>query len=171
VAVSRVDEPDDAAAPATGATAVAPPRRARTWRTWAGLLAGLVAVLTALSLPFAPVRMSTPEVTWPQVPSQPVSTMLELTSQRPVTLDVVFSCATVRAAAATGGGFVLSTVRPESARAESEGLLVSARDGDLRIASVGEVLLQEPVRTDTCTYALHADGAGPTHWSHQPSSR
>ena len=178
MAVSRVDEPDDAAAqasdpaaapaidvaaaPATGATAVAPPRRARTWRTWAGLLAGLVAVLTALSLPFAPVRMSTPEVTWPQVPGQPVSTMLELTSQRPVTLDVAFSCATVRAAAATGAGFVLSTVRPESARAESEGLLVSARDGSLRIASVGEVLLEEPVRTGTCSYALHADGAGLT---------
>ena len=162
MATARVDERDDTGSPsAAGASAVGPDRP-RTWRTWAGLLAGLVAVLTALSLPFAPVRMSTPEVSWPQVPGQPVSTMLELTSQEPVTLDVAFTCATARAAAATGSGFVLSTVRPESARAQAEGLLISARDGDLRIAAMDEVLLQEPLRDGDCSYALHADGAGLT---------
>ena len=64
--------------------------------------------------------------------------MLELTSQEPVTLDVGFTCATARVAADTTDGVLLATVRPDSARAESEGLVVSARGGVLRVVSVEE---------------------------------
>src|SRR4051794_33944505 len=42
--------------------------------------------------------------------------------QRPLTLDVRFSCAAVRAAAATPDGVLLATIRPEAASAGSEGL-------------------------------------------------
>jgi hypothetical protein len=140
--------------------AVVAPPSGRRRLTLLGILLGLVAILTAVLLPVAPVRMSTPEVTWPQQPGSPVSTMLELTSQRPLTLDIRFGCATVRAAAVTPTGVLLATIRPEAASAGTEGLLVTARAGVLQVISAGSTMLREQVRPGACDYVLHGDGNG-----------
>lgn len=128
---------------------------------WVGLVVGLLGLVTAVLLPLAPVHMSVPEVTWPQQPDRPASTMLELTSQRPLTLDVRFSCATVRAAGATADGVLLATIRPDAVSAGTTGLLATVRGGVLRVESAGHVLLDRPVAAaGECAYRLRADGDG-----------
>jgi hypothetical protein len=127
---------------------------------WLGLLVGLLGIVTALLLPIAPVHMSVPQVTWPQQPDRPASTMLELTSQRPLALDVRFSCATVRAAGATADGVLLATIRPDAASAGRQGLLATVRGGVLQVESAGSVLLSRPVVAGGCAYRLTADGDG-----------
>ncbi|WP_369132706.1 arabinosyltransferase domain-containing protein [Modestobacter sp. I12A-02662] len=150
--------PDTPPSPA-GAPRDEPSARGRT-ASWWGPLVAFLAVVAAVLLPLAPVEMSTPVVTWPEVPGQPASTMLMLTSQEPVTLDVEVSCGALRAAAGTPDGVVLSTIRPGAAVAGTEGLLITAGGGVLRIESMDRVLLEEPVPAGACTYALHGDGSG-----------
>ncbi|MGY1794130.1 arabinosyltransferase domain-containing protein [Geodermatophilus sp. SYSU D00525] len=132
-----------------------PPRRPLPWL----LALALVAVLGALLLPLAPVQMSVPTVTWPQDPARPQSTMLQLTGQRPLALDVRFSCAAVTAAAA-GDGLVLSTIVPAQPAAGTEGLLVTASDDRLRVLVRGSELLDVPVPSGDCTHRLTGDAGG-----------
>ncbi|MGY1708211.1 arabinosyltransferase domain-containing protein [Geodermatophilus sp. SYSU D00758] len=134
-------------------------RRGRV-RSLLPLLVALVAVLCAVLLPLAPVRMALPTVSWPQEPTRPTSTMLELTNQTPRALDVRFSCAAVRAAASTGEGLLLSTLVPGQPAADTEGLLVTARDGRLDVLLRGVPLLDAPLPPGQCTHRLRADGEG-----------
>ncbi|MGH3980130.1 MAG: hypothetical protein ACRDRZ_14195, partial [Pseudonocardiaceae bacterium] len=65
--------------------------RARVVRAVA-LLAGVVAVAAGIALPFAPVTVNQPTVSWPLDPQAPRSTALMLTTYQPRALDVRFSC-------------------------------------------------------------------------------
>ncbi|MGY1621923.1 arabinosyltransferase domain-containing protein [Geodermatophilus sp. SYSU D00965] len=136
------------------------PRPARRLRGPVPLLLALLAVLCAVALPLAPVEMSVPTVSWPQDPQRPAATMLELTNQEPLALDVRFSCAAVAAAAATPEGVVVSTLVPGHPAAQTDGLLVTARDGTLRVLARGQELLAEPVRGGDCAYGVEASRAG-----------
>ncbi|MGY1746340.1 arabinosyltransferase domain-containing protein [Blastococcus sp. SYSU D00695] len=118
------------------------------------LLLGLLAVVCALALPLAPVQMSTPTVSWPVEPTRPASTMLQLTGQQPASLDVSLSCAAVRAAARSGEGVVLSTLVPVAASAGTDGLVLTARDGEFLVVNRGRDLWREPVRDGACRYEL-----------------
>src|SRR3954463_10004448 len=53
-----------------------PPDRVRPIARTVAVVAGLVAIVGALVLPFAPVDVSTPEVRWPVDPRDPAPTML-----------------------------------------------------------------------------------------------
>ncbi|MHC1561860.1 arabinosyltransferase domain-containing protein [Actinomycetospora sp. C-140] len=138
-----------------------PPRPGRpTLRRTAGVvavLAGLVAVIGALLLPFAPVAMSTPEVRWPSDPRDPAPTMLMLTGYEPVTIEAHFSCRAARAAAASPDGVVLSTMGPASRDAEDEALTVRSRDGVLSIRSGGADLFTGPLPTGDCGFVVAGD--------------
>ncbi|GAB3199831.1 hypothetical protein GCM10027261_30480 [Geodermatophilus arenarius] len=127
-----------------------------------GVLAALVAVLGAVLLPLAPVRMSTPAVTWPQDPARPESTMLELTNQEPLALDLRVGCAAVRAAADVPGGVVFSTIVPEHPAAGTDGLLVTSSDGRVRVVDRGTEVLDQSVPAGDCTYRVTADADGLT---------
>jgi hypothetical protein len=122
---------------------------------WFALVLALVALVCAAALPLAPVRMSVPVVSWPQQPTQPVSTMLELTSQRPLSFNARFSCAAVRDAAATSQGVVLATLVPELQVDPQDGLSVTATGGLLRIVDRGRLQFSEPVRAGDCSYVVH----------------
>ncbi len=145
--------------PAGSTVADVPVRRPRR-RLPLLLVLPLVAVLGSLLLPLAPVQMSVPTVSWPQEPATPRSTMLQLTSQRPLALDVRFSCAAVRAAAGTDGGVVLGTVLPAHPASLSDGLLVTAADDRLRVLARGRVLLDAPVPSGACTHRLTGGADG-----------
>ncbi len=145
--------------PTPSRPAGAPPGVPRRRWPWALALA-LVAVLGALLLPLAPVQMSVPTVSWPQDPERPRPTMLELIAQRPLALDVRFSCAAVRAAADTDGGVVLSTIVPDHPAARTDGLLVSAADDRLLVLDRGQVLLDEPLPAGECSHRLTGDADG-----------
>ena len=153
--------------------AVRPARERPAWPTrrsprmpfdlLAGLF-GLLALVCAAALPFAPVSVSTPTVSWPQRATAPEPTTLLLTSYRPLTLDVRVSCDAVRAAAGTPDRIVVATMRPDSAAAGAAGLVVTAtgtpESPGVRVAAVGQVLLDAPIPGGSCLYTLHADGDG-----------
>ncbi|GAA3053712.1 arabinosyltransferase domain-containing protein [Pseudonocardia yunnanensis] len=134
------------------------PRRGRGTAVLAGL-AALVAVVCAALLPFAPVSVSEPMVSWPIDPTHPESTLLSLTAYRPLTLDVRFSCDAVRAAEA-GGGVVLSTAAPESPVAGTTGMIVTVRDGRVRVGAFDRLLLDDPLPAGPCEYRLAGDSRG-----------
>ena len=145
-------------APGSGSRSAA--RRPRRWSGPLALLAGLAAVLAAVLLPVAPVSMSQPVVSWPQSASAPSSTMLQLTAQTPLALDVTFSCATGRVAATTADGVLLATVRPGQPSASGDGLLVTAVGGRLTVTATGSVLLLGAPLEGDCSYEVSGDAAG-----------
>ena len=122
-------------------------------------LAGLVAVLCALMLPFLPVLVNEPTVSWPREPGRPEPTLLNLTAYRPLGLEVRFTCDTARQAAAAGG-VVVATVQPEWPLATATGLVVTARDGRVQVGALGRVLLDDPLGTGPCTYAITGTSRG-----------
>lgn len=124
------------------------------------LAVALVALLASVLLPVAPVQMSTPSVSWPVDPAQPTSTMLQLTSQRPVGMQVDFSCATARAAGGTADGTVLATIRPDSGSAAAQGLVVAVREDALVVDVAGSRLVDEPLGTAACTWTVAVDASG-----------
>jgi hypothetical protein len=123
------------------------------------LVAALVAVGAAVLLPVAPVQMSMPTVNWPQDPATPRSTMLELTNQTPLSVDVRFSCSVVAAAGGTSDGVVFATMVPTQPTATTEGMVAQVRDGRLTVTARGEQLVDEVPPAGNCSYALTgADG-------------
>ncbi|SFL87143.1 arabinosyltransferase domain-containing protein [Geodermatophilus ruber] len=140
------------AGPASGA-GVRVPRGRRLL----ALVLAVVALAGAAVLPLAPVRMSMPTVSWPQDPSRPASTMLQLTNQQPLALDVRFSCTAARAAAQAPGGVLVATLVPGQDVATEEGLLVTVRDGELSVVSRGRTLAAEPVPDGACGYRIRGD--------------
>ncbi|MGY1781209.1 arabinosyltransferase domain-containing protein [Geodermatophilus sp. SYSU D01036] len=134
----------------------------RRGRLLVPLLLALVAVVGSALLPLAPVRMSVPTVTWPQDPARPESTVLELTSQRPLGVDVRVGCPAVRAAADTAEGVVVSTLLPSHPAALTDGLLVTAREDRLQVRLRGRELLDVHVPSGDCTYRLTGDAGALT---------
>jgi hypothetical protein len=144
----------DVSAGATRGAGRPPGDGRRRWLGPLALVSGLLAVLCTVLLPVAPVNMSQPVVSWPQSATAPASTMLQLTAQAPLSLDVSFSCATARAAATTADGVVFSTVRPGQASAFQQGLFVAVLDGGLTVDLVGQNLVRGAPVTGDCTYAV-----------------
>ncbi|MGI8625065.1 MAG: arabinosyltransferase domain-containing protein [Geodermatophilaceae bacterium] len=122
----------------------------------------MLAVGLAVALPLAPVNMSMPSVTWPQDPTAPESTSLQLVNQTPHGLEVGFSCQTARAADRTSDGTVLATINPELPVAYDEGLVVRVRSGRVQIDAVGESLVDEEVPGGVCGYRIDGGSGGLT---------
>lgn len=125
---------------------------------------GLVAVLCALVLPFAPVSVNEPTVSWPENPARPEPTLLNLTAYRPLALDATVTCAAARQAQAAapgrpGGAVVLATVEPEWPLARDEGLVVTAGGDRLQVRAMGRTLVDEAL-TGACTYTITGRGTG-----------
>jgi hypothetical protein len=155
------------APPEADAVPAAPPAPSRSpWPLRVAALAGLVAVVCGLALPFAPVVVSTPTVTWPRDPARVESTLLPLTAYRPLGLDVRFGCDAVRRAAAVpdtgdgrGAGTVLATALPGSGQAGAA-LVVSAAADRVQVRVRDTLAVDEPVPPGACTYRLTGTDAG-----------
>ena len=159
-------DPADRSGDAPPAPSPAPhPTRGRLLALLAGL-AGLVAVVCALTLPFAPVSVNEPTVSWPRDPARPEPTLLPLTAYRPLALDVTFTCAAARQAGAADG-VVLSTVNPEWPLAGRQGLLVTAREGRVQVRALDELVLDEPLAGD-CTYTIAGTSRGRPEYQGTP---
>ncbi|WP_433784949.1 arabinosyltransferase domain-containing protein [Actinomycetospora sp. CA-101289] len=137
-----------------------PPRRPVPVAWVIAVVAGLTALVGAVFLPFAPVSVSTPEVSWPADPRDPAPTMLMLTAYEPADLEVRFSCRAARAAAATPDGVVLSTMGPTSRDAEAEALTVVARGDAVSVRSGGFDLWSGLLPADDCRFVVAGDAAG-----------
>jgi arabinosyltransferase C len=123
----------------------------------------LLAILFAVLLPLAPVKVNVPTVQWPLDPAAPKSTLLHVTAYRPAALDLHFSCRTARAAAETNySATVLSTVNPVLPEVADLGLIarVVTKPGDrleLTVDAVGARLLKEPLPAGDCVYRVQGD--------------
>lgn len=120
-------------------------------------MAGLVVLVCAVVLPFAPVSVSEPEIRWPVDPQSPASTMLMLTAYEPAAIEARFSCRVARAAEATPDGLVLATMAPSAWNPEAEALLVRAREGGLTIRSGGQELFRGPLPPGECSFVVSGD--------------
>ena len=157
-----VDGPvDGSTASARGATRVTPAGR-RRWLTPLALLSGLLAVVCTVLLPVAPVSMSQPVVSWPQSATAPTSTMLQLTAQTPLSLDVRFTCAAARAAVDTPDGVLFSTIRPNQPAAATQGLVVRSLPGGITADALGRTLVRDLPVTGDCTFSVTGDAQGLT---------
>lgn len=157
----RADPSEPAASPEAPTARPAPGRRSLVLLAAA---TGLLAVLCALLLPFAPVSVSEPTVSWPRDPARPEPTLLNLTAYRPLALDATVSCAAARQAQAAapdrpGGAVVLATVEPVWPLAGDEGLVVTAGNDRLQVRAMGRVLVDDPL-TGACTYTITGRGTG-----------
>ncbi|MCO1657909.1 arabinosyltransferase domain-containing protein [Pseudonocardia humida] len=144
--------------PAEPQVAPTPVRRHRVL-VFLAALTGLVAVVCGALLPFAPVSVNQPTVTWPQEPTRPESTLLQLAAHRPLVMDIRFSCEAA-SLAQERGGVVVSTAAPDSPVAGTTGLIVTARDGRLRVAALDELLLDEPLAPGPCEYRITGQSRG-----------
>ena len=127
-------------------------------------LTGLLAVLCALVLPFAPVSVNEPTVSWPKDPARPEPTLLNLTAYRPLALDATVTCAVARQVQAAGptvpaGAVVLATVEPTWPLAVDEGLVVTVGGDRLQVRAMGRVLVDDPL-AGACTYTITGRGTG-----------
>ncbi|MDN5750160.1 MAG: arabinosyltransferase domain-containing protein, partial [Pseudonocardia sp.] len=123
-------------------------------------LAALVAVGCALLMPFAPVSVQEPTVSWPRDAAHPVSTLLALTAYRPLAMEVRFTCEVARLARATGDGVVVATALPGSPQAGTSGMVVAAVGDRIQVRALDRLLLDEPVPAGACTYRLSGTSEG-----------
>lgn len=132
-------------------------------------LAGLVAVVGALLMPFAPVSVNEPTVSWPRDPARLESTLLTLTAYRPLALDVRFSCDVARLAQASAPGVVVSTALPDYPPAGSTGMIVTASGDRVRVRALDRLLLDEPLPAGPCTYRITGHSAGRPSYVRPPN--
>ena len=148
---------------ATADGSVPGPRRRGSIALLLAGLTGLVATLCALALPFAPMSVNEPTVTWPRDPGRPEPTLLTLTAYRPLALDATFTCAAARqaqtSAASPAGGVVLATTEPLFPETGTVGLVVTARDERVQVRAMGRLLVDEPLAAD-CSYTIIGTGTG-----------
>jgi hypothetical protein len=163
---ARTDESGDPPGPGGSRTAGDPVRRRGT-----ALLAGLtalIAVVCAGLLPFAPISVNEPTVSWPRDPAAPESTLMQLDAFRPLGLDIRFTCEAATLAQA-GGGIVVSTAQPDSPVAGTTGLIVTARNGRLQVGGFDRLLLDEPLSPGPCEYRITGTSRGLPSYQSPPN--
>ncbi|GAA4867738.1 arabinosyltransferase domain-containing protein [Actinomycetospora straminea] len=142
--------------------------RARVAWSTVATVAGIVALVCAALLPLLPVSVSQPEVAWPLDPADPRPTALQLTTQRPLALDVRTDCDAARAAAsagtgrtlgAPGDGVLLATLPPVSGDA-GVGLRAVVVGDRLTVLSRGIPLVDGPLPAGPCTIGIAGDLTG-----------
>lgn len=146
------------------------PRRVLAWA-----LAALALVL-AVALPLAPVRVDTPEVQWPLDPADPQSTVALFMPYRPIDVRAEIPCAAVTALAerqepGAARGVLLATTLRDSERGTARGLRASVTGTNMRIISSGEELWSGDVPDSAdCTFVIAALQSGTTVTLEQPGA-
>ncbi|MBV8997104.1 MAG: arabinosyltransferase domain-containing protein, partial [Pseudonocardiales bacterium] len=118
-----------------------------------GLLVGLVGVLVALVLPFAPVSAEQATVTWP-APGRPVMPSMALfVPYRPAELTMTVPCSALRAAAGQDRAVTVLATGPPGG-----GLVLRTEAGTARLMLGSRMVASIPVAgtTTDCRTRLHA---------------
>ncbi|WP_110293683.1 arabinosyltransferase domain-containing protein [Nocardia tenerifensis] len=125
------------------------------------IVSGLLAVLTAVSIPFLPVRQDQASVAWPQTAAV-TSVTAPLITYAPMNLSARIPCAAVAALADTGG-IVVSTIPRQSPDLERYGFVVKVvpdaadRAGRVDVVSRNMLLWSSPlsaVREQACSIGV-----------------
>lgn len=130
-----------------------------TFLTVATLVAGVLGLLAAVLVPFAPVMDHDTTVTWPKAGQEPASTTAFFVPYAPESVRVTVPCPVVRAGLARNSP--TSLVASDMPGADTTGFTVSTADGALIVLVGGRQVYREPVPAgDSCGLRLDADGAG-----------
>ncbi|MGQ0774245.1 MAG: arabinosyltransferase domain-containing protein [Pseudonocardiales bacterium] len=129
---------------------------------WA-VVVGLLGVLVAVVLPFAPVIGQASVVQWPQAGQPPRPTTAFFVPYRPAELHVAIPCGVLRATLAGPGTVrVLST----GSGGGGDGLVIESSGGRLRVATDGQLvpfpLAPLPLAANGCELRIDADRTATT---------
>ncbi|WP_433665253.1 arabinosyltransferase domain-containing protein [Nocardia sp. CA-128927] len=125
------------------------------------IVSGILAILTAVSIPFLPVRQDQSSVAWPQAAAV-TSVTSPLITYAPLNLSAQIPCAAF-AALADSGGVVVSTIPRQSPDMEHYGFVVKVvpdtvdRPGRVDVVSRNMLLWSAPlsaVRDRSCTVGI-----------------
>lgn len=134
-------------------------RTTRTVLTAAMLVAGILGLLAAVLVPFAPVTDHDTTVTWPKAGQAPSSTTAFFVPYAPESVRVTVPCPVVRAGQDRGGPTTL--VASDMPGADTTGFTLSTAEGRLVVLVGGREVYNEPVpEGDACGAVLTANGAG-----------
>ncbi|MCI2417813.1 arabinosyltransferase domain-containing protein [Saccharopolyspora sp. K220] len=136
--------------PATDQTTAVPGKR---MRSFVGLLVGLLGLVAAVALPFAPVLTEQSTISWPGGDGIPRSTSALFVAYRPAEFRLTVPCS-VMSAGGSGPTTVFSTLPPQSTR---EGVVAGVRDGRPYLLFDQHVV---PIPPHTCGFQLTSTSAG-----------
>ncbi len=131
------------------------PRR-RT-RSVVAALAGVLAVLLAVALPFAPVVADRTTVTWPAQGEQPTSTTALFVPYRPAELRAEIPCTAVQTALADGERTTLLATNLVRDQGSATGLVVDTDAGQLRVLVNGRLVQAAAPDPTGCDVRVDAD--------------
>lgn len=125
------------------------------------VVVGLLGLVAALLMPFAPVLDHDTTVTWPRAGEQPSSTTAFFVPYAPESVRVDVPCPVVRAALDRDGPATVVSSEPPGA--DNAGFAVATADGQLAVLVGGRQLYREPVPDgDACGLVLSTTGDGAT---------
>ncbi len=130
-----------------------------------GLLAlvlGVLGIVLALALPFAPVVADRTVVSWPPAGEQPVSSTALFVPYRPAEVAVEVPCGAVQAAIAAPGRTTLFATTVVSPQGPASGLVVETDAGLLRVLLNGRLVRADPPAPVGCDVRVDSDDAGTT---------
>ncbi|MFN2478708.1 MAG: arabinosyltransferase domain-containing protein [Pseudonocardiaceae bacterium] len=121
------------------------------------MLVGLLGVLVALILPFAPVIVDQTTVSWPVPGRSVVSSTALFAPYRPAELTATVPCSAIRAATDRGGAVTVLATGPYG-----DGLVLRTEAGVARLLLGHRVVSTTPVAgiLDDCRTRVHADPTG-----------
>ncbi|MBW0103282.1 arabinosyltransferase domain-containing protein, partial [Pseudonocardia sp. KRD291] len=143
----------------TEATSPPRPRAGAAPLTVAMLVTGVLGLLAAVLMPFAPVLDHDTTVTWPEAGKSATSTTAFFVPYSPESVRVSVPCPVVRAGLARGVATTLAG--SDMPGADTTGFTVSTADGALIVLVGGRQVYRAPVPAgNSCGMVLDADGAG-----------
>ncbi|RZU33092.1 arabinosyltransferase domain-containing protein [Blastococcus saxobsidens] len=143
-------------------TPAAARRRPRAGTRWLAPSLGLLGVVLAVALPFAPVVVDRTEVSWPQQGAQPTSTTAFFVPYRPAELHAEVPCAAVQAAAAQADRTTLLATTVVRDGGQAAGLVIDTADGRLRVLVNGRLVSEAPVPATGCDVRVDSDDVATT---------
>ncbi|GAB3286001.1 arabinosyltransferase domain-containing protein [Parasphingorhabdus pacifica] len=136
-----------------------PGRQGRTFSA-AAVLIGLLGIVTALSIPLAPVVTHDVTVSWPKAGQLPEPSLAFFVPYQPVEVHVDVPCSVVRAGQRQGQPTTLASSRMPGA--PTTGFSVATANDHVLVLVGGRELMRSPITGQNCSVVMHSDASGST---------
>ncbi|MFJ9752782.1 arabinosyltransferase domain-containing protein [Streptomyces chartreusis] len=127
------------------------------WLRWGACAAAGLAMVTAILLPLASIKVDDPVISWPKAGQPARSTVALFYPYRPLQLDVTIPCRALLNGH-LGPVNVFSTFPPSSDLGHRYGLYITLRGGKLTFDANNQRLYTASGITRNCAFRLHGEG-------------